>query len=257
MESGALIAIVDYKGQRIAIPVKEMMIILDRPAGQSDWEYNERVARLLNRMMGAEIDFVVRGITGKGEERAAVASRKSAMLRLRRRYYLTNGANGKPQVHPGRIVEARITAVSQMAIRVEIFGVETSIRSQDLTWGYMSDARDEFFVGDTVQVHVSMVDGDSPENLRIRADIRSLTTDNTKEKLAALKPQTNCVGKITDIRQGVIFISLIDGVKAISHKCFDRRKPGRGDDALFVVTRIDEETNTAVGIVSRIIKRNI
>jgi len=257
LESGSLIAVIDFKGQRIAIPLNEMMITLDRPAGQSDAEYNERVARVLNRMMGADIDFVVRGITGIGENRAAVASRKAAMLRLRRRYYLTNGTNGKPQVYPDRIVEARIVAVSELAIRVEVFGVETSIRSRDLSWGYMGDARDVYFVGDSVQVRVTRVNGDAAENLSIRADIKSTTIDNTREKLMALKPQTNCMGKVTDVRQGVIFINLVDGVRAISHKCFDHRKPGRGDDVLFVVTRIDEETGAAIGIVSRIVKRNI
>jgi len=150
LENGLLIAIANYKGQRVAIPMNEMMLGIKRPAGQSDDEYNERAMRVLNRMMGAEIDFVVRGITGKGNERATVASRKAAMLRLRRRYYLNTGANGKPQVYQGRIVEARIVAVSQFAIRIEIFGAETSIRNRDISWGYAGDCRDMYFVGDSV-----------------------------------------------------------------------------------------------------------
>ena len=258
LESGNLIAVIDYKGQRIAIPIKEMMIALDRPEGQSDDVYNERIARVLNRMMGAEIDFVVRGITGSGEERAAVASRKAAMLRLRRRYYLmANGKTGKPQIYPDRVVEARVIAVSQMVVRVEVFGVEASIRSRDLSWGYLGDARDTYYVGDTVQVRVTRIFGDTPEDLSIRADIKSLTTDTTRDKLMALKPQTNCMGRVTDVRQGVIFINLIDGVRAIAHKSFDHRKPGRNDDVLFVVTKIDEDSGVALGIVSRIVKRNI
>jgi len=257
MDSGSLIAIVEYRGQRIAIPMKEMMINLDRPEEQSDNEYNERLARVLNRMMGAEIDFIVRGITGTGDDRAAVASRKAAMLRLRRRYYLTNGSNGKPQVYPDRIVEARITAVSQMAIRVEIFGVETSIRNQDLSWGYIGDARDHYYVGDTVQVKVFRVTGDTPETLTIRADVKSLTADNTREKLMALKLQSNVMGKVTDVRQGVIFVNLVGGIRAVAHRCFDRRKPGRNDDVVFIVTKIDEESSTALGMVSRIVKRNL
>jgi len=226
MESGAIVCVVDYKGQRIAIPMKEMMLNLDRPDGQSDYEYNERVARVLNRMVGAEIDFIVRGITGSGEERAAVASRKAAMLRLRRRYYLTNSASGKPLVYPGRIVEARIIAVSEMAIRVEVFGVETSLRSRDITWSYAGDIRDEYYVGDTVHVRVVRVIGDTPEDLRIKANIRSLTTDYTKEKLASLKAQTNCIGRVTDVRQGVMFINLVDGVRAISHNALMTADPG-------------------------------
>jgi len=257
LENGGLISIVDYKGQRVAIPLKEMMLDVSRPAGQGDDEYNERVARVLNRMMGAEIDFVVRGITGRGEERAAVASRKAAMLRLRRRYYLTNSSNGKPQVHPDRIVEARIVAVSQLAIRVEIFGVETPIRNRDITWCYIGDCRDEYFVGDAVQARVKSVEGDTPETLSVRADIRSLTEDDTREKLLALKPQTNCMGKVTDVSGGIVFINLVDGIRVLAHKCFDRRKPGRGDDVLFVCTRTDEDSNIAVGIISRIVKRNI
>jgi len=257
IENGNVTAVIDYKGQRIVIPIGEMMIALERPVGEREVVYKDRLARILNRMMGAEIDFVVRGIAGSGKERVAVASRKSAMLRLRRRYYFLNTSNGKPQVYPDRVVEARVTAVSQMAIRVEVFGVETSIRNRDLSWGYLGDARDRYSVGDIVQVRVTRVNGDSPESLGIRADIRSLTVDTTRDRLMTLKPQTNCMGKITDIRQGVMFISLVDGVRAISHRCFDNRKPGRGDDVLFVVTKIDEESGTALGIISRIVKRNI
>jgi len=257
LENGALLSIVDYEGQRIAIPLKEMELGMKRPDGQSDAEFDERTMRVLNRMIGAEIDFVVRGITGEGEERAAVASRKAAMLRLRRRFYLNVGTSGKPQIYPGRIVEARIVAVSQLSIRVEIFGVETPIRNRDISWGYVGDCRDNYFVGDTVQVRVKDVQGDTPENLIVRADIKSLTEDNTRETLLALKPQTNIMGKVTDVGGGIVFISLVDGNRAISHKCFDRRKPGRGDDVLFICTRIDEEGGVAVGIISRIVKRNI
>jgi len=257
LDNGALLSIVDYKGQRIAIPQNEMMLGVNRPNGQSDNEYNERVLRVLNRMMGAEIDFTVRGISGKDNERVAVASRKSAMLRLRRRYYLTEGANGKPQVYPTRIVEARIVAVSQLAIRVEIFGVETSIRNRDISWGYAGDCRDMYFVGDSVQVRVNVVEGDTPETLSIGVDIRSLSKNDSHERLMALKPQTNCMGKVMEIGSGIVFINLVDGVRAISHKCFDRRKPGKGDDVLFVCQRIDMDSGVAVGFIARVVKRNI
>jgi len=252
-----LIAIADYKGQRVAIPVKEMMLGVKPHEWQSEDEYNERVSRVLNRMMGAEIDFVVRGISGRGEERAAVASRQAAMLRLRRRFYLTNGTNGKPQVYPGRFVEVRLVAESQLSIPPEIFGVYTPIRNPYLRWGYVGDCRDKYFVGDSIQVYVKTVEGDTPESLRIDVDTKSLTEDDTREKLLSLKPRTNCMGKVTDVKGGVIFINLVDGIRAIAHKCFDRRKPGRGDDVLFVCNRIDEEGGVIIGFISRIVRRNI
>jgi small subunit ribosomal protein S1 len=186
-----------------------------------------------------------------------VASRKAAMLKLRRRFYLTTGENSRPLIYPGRKAEARIVAVSQLVVRVEVFGVETPIRHRALSRAYVGDCRNEYFVGDTIQVRVTAVNGDKPENLEIAADVISLTADDTHEKLMALKPQTNCIGKVVDIIDGVIFLNLVDGVRAISHKCYDKRTPGRGDDVMFIITRIDEGTKVALGIISRIIKRNI
>jgi len=104
---------------------------------------------------------------------------------------------------------------------------------------------------------VKSVEGDTPENIIVTADIKSLTENDVLEKLKALKPQTNCMGKVVGTNSGVFFVNLVDGVRAIAHKCFDSRKPGKGDSVLFVCTRIDEESGAAIGIISRIIKRNI
>ena len=46
------------------------------------------------------------------------------------------------------------------------------------------------------------------------------------------------------------------GVNEIAHSCYDNRLPGKKDDVSFVVTRIDEERNVALGLISRIIKQN-
>ena len=257
LENGVRIAIIDYKGIRVSIPMSEMMINIPRPDGQTDEVYNIRLSQVINRMMGAEIDFIVRGTTNDGINRVAVASRKAAMMSLRRRFYLNSGVSGKPVIYPGRAVEARIVAVSDLAIRVDIFGVETTIHSAYLSWGNLGDISDEFYVGNTILVYVSDVTGDTPESIRINADLRSLTEDNTLKKLEELKLQTNCLATVTNVVKGIIILSLVDGIRAISHECLDRkgRKPGRGDQVLFVVTRKDMERGVAIGTVSRIVKR--
>ena len=114
-----------------------------------------------------------------------------------------------------------------------------------------------YFVGDSVQVRVNVVEGDTPETLSIGVDIRSLSKNDSHERLTALKPQTNCMGKVMETGSGIVFINLVDGVRAISHKCFDRRKPGKGDDVLFVCQRIDMDSGVAVGFIARVVKRNI
>lgn len=76
-DNGKTIAIVDYKGFRIVIPIKEMMINVGRsPSGEEYRELMLRQNKILGNMLGAEIDFMVRGIDSK--TRSVVASRKEA-----------------------------------------------------------------------------------------------------------------------------------------------------------------------------------
>ena len=65
----------DYKGFRVIIPIKEMMINLGRsPSGQEYADLMLRQNKILGNMLGADIDFIVRGIDSK--TRSVVASRK-------------------------------------------------------------------------------------------------------------------------------------------------------------------------------------
>ena len=64
-----------------------------------------RQNKILGNMLGADIDFIVRGIDSK--TRSVVASRKEAMLRKRQIFYLDTDAAGMYRVYEGRIVKAR------------------------------------------------------------------------------------------------------------------------------------------------------
>ena len=95
----------DYKGFRVIIPIKEMMINLGRsPSGQEYADLMLRQNKILGNMLGADIDFIVRGIDSK--TRSVVASRKEAMLRKRQIFYLDTDAAGMYRVYEGRIVQA-------------------------------------------------------------------------------------------------------------------------------------------------------
>lgn len=83
LDNRKTVAVVDYKGFRVIIPIKEMMINLGRsPSGQEYADLMLRQNKILGNMLGADIDFIVRGIDSK--TRSVVASRKEAMLRKRR-----------------------------------------------------------------------------------------------------------------------------------------------------------------------------
>ncbi len=255
-DNGKTIAIVDYKGFRIVIPLKEMMINVGRsPSGQEYAELMLRQNKILGNMLGAEIDFTVKGIDSK--TRSVVASRREAMLKKRHIFYLDKDAAGMHRIYEGRVVQARVIAVAEKVIRVEVFGVECSIMARDLAWDWIGDAHERFSVGDQVLVRVLSVRRDSLDEIAVKADIKSVSQNTSYDNLKKCRIQSKYAGKVTDIHKGVVYIRLSNGVNAVAHSCYDYRAPGKKDDVSFAVTRIDEERGVAVGIITRIIRQNL
>lgn len=256
MESGMTIAVVSYKGFRVAIPVKEMMLFSERvPSGAEFEAMMARMRGILTARLGSEVDFIVKGHENK--TRSVVGSRRDAMLRKRQTFYLDKNELGEPLIHEGRIVQARVVAVAEKVIRVEVFGVECAIVARGLSRAWVGSASDDYCVGDRILVRVQKISGTNPEDLAVTVDLRSVTNTSSADELKKCAVQGRYAGKVTDIRGGVVFIRLNNGVNAIAHSCYDRRTPGRRDDVSFSVTRLDEERGVAVGIITRIIKQNL
>lgn len=255
-DSGLTLAVVNYKGFRIAIPLKEMMLYTERmPTGDEYIELMERLGRILNSRLGSEIDFIVKGYDN--ETRSVVASRRDAMLRKRQTFYMDTDELGEHMIYEGRVVQARVVAVAEKVVRVEAFGVECSIQAQGLSWEWIGNARDHFCVGDRVLIRIQSIDRQDVENISITADMRSVSSTTNLDNLKKIIPQARYAGRVTDVRNGVVYIRLNNGVNAIAHSCYDRRTPGKKDDVSFSVTRINEEQGVAVGIITRIIKQNL
>ena len=254
MEGGGTIAIVYYKKFRVAIPLTEMMIHLPEDESHNYGELSQRQNKILGNMLGCEIDFIIKGLDNNS--RSLVASRKDAMLKKRQIFYLPD-ANGNSRVCVDRVVQARVVAVAEKVVRVEIFGVETSILARDLSWDWLGNANEMFHVGDQSLVRNLDITADDLEHISVRADVKSVNGDTSKANLSKCKIQGKYAGTITDIHKGTVFVRLSIGVNAIAHSCYDSRTPGKKDEVSFVVTRIDEDRNVAVGLISRIIRQNI
>ena len=96
-ELGKTLAIVDYKGFRVVIPLKEMLVKLEKNLKGA--EYTDMIRRqnkLLSNMLGCEIDFIVKGVDTK--TRTVVASRKEAMLKKRQVFYMNKDASPSRQM---------------------------------------------------------------------------------------------------------------------------------------------------------------
>ena len=252
--NGMHLVIVYYKDFRVAIPYDEMNInLIDAPELGS---LNVRRDKIIGTMLGSEIDFIIKGIDQ--EERTIVASRKEAMMRKRSTFYAQPKNDGSYHIYEGRIVQARVIAVAEKVIRVEVFGVECPIIARDISWDWMGDCHDYYHIGDRILVRVTAIQNrDDIENLRIHADIRSITDAETLEKLNKCKIQSRYAGVITDIRGGRLYIRLSNGVNAIAETCYDPRTPGKRDEVSVALTKIDTERRIGKGIVARIIRQNI
>lgn len=254
-EAGSLIAVIYYKEFRAVIPITEMMINLLQDEEHDYGALSLRQNKVLNNMLGCEIDFIIKGLDTK--TRSIVASRKEAMLKKRQIFYLDQDTSGQAKVHVDRIVQARVIAVAEKVVRAEIFGIETSIPARDLSFDWLGDARERFHVGEHILVRILNVEGDTPETLSVQADVKSVEGNTSKENLKKCHIQGKYAGTVEDIHKGTVFVRLELGVNAIAHSCYDNRTVGKKDVVSFVVTHIDEDRNVAVGIITRIIKQNI
>lgn len=254
MDGGGTIAVVYYKEMRVVIPLAEMMINLVEDEAHDYGELVQRQNKILGNMLGCEIDFIIKGLDNAS--RSVVASRKDAMYKKRQIFYMPD-ADGNSRVCEDRIVQARVIAVAEKVVRVEIFGTECSILARDLSWDWLGDATEHFHVGDQILVRILSVKIRSLEDISVKADVKSVNGNTSKANLGKCKIQGKYAGTVTDIHKGTVFVRLHIGVNAVAHSCYDNRLPGKKDEVSFVVTRIDAERNVAVGLISRIIKQNI
>ena len=254
-ENGNLIAIVYYKDFRTVIPITEMMINLVQDESHDYGDFSLRQNKVLNNMLGCEIDFIVKGLDA--QSRSVVASRKEAMLKKRQIFYLDRDASGNAKIYEDRIVQARVVAVAAQVGRAEIFGVETSILARDLSFDWLGDARERFHVGEHILVRILSVTAESLDKITVKADVKSVEGNTSKENMKKCKIQGKYAGTVEDIHKGTVFVRLSIGVNAIAHSCYDSRTVGKKDEVSFVVTHIDEERNVAVGLISRIIRQNL
>lgn len=254
MDGGGTIAVIYYKDMRVVIPLSEMMINLVEDEAHDYGELVQRQNKILGNMLGCEIDFIIKGL--ENASRSVVASRKDAMYKKRQIFYMPDAA-GNSRVCEDRIVQARVIAVAEKVVRVEIFGTECSILARDLSWDWLGDATERFHVGEQILVRILSVKIRSLEDISVKADVKSVNGNTSKENLGKCKIQGKYAGTVTDIHKGTVFVRLHIGVNAVAHSCYDNRMPGKKDEVSFVVTRIDADRNVAVGLISRSIKQNI
>ena len=244
-ENGMLVVPIDFEGLCVKIPVREMVL--------SEWPDDAPIPKdvriQIGRMLGATIDFIPAGVDIKN--RAAIGSRKAAMLQRQKRYY----ASGR--VKPGILMACRVLAVGNNTMTVEACGVDTEIYARNVSWQWFSDITDLYATGDLVVARVMDV-GYNPERevYSVSLSIKEASENPDRAALEKIVPNSNYFGVVTGVKDRVFFVRLQAGVNAKTKLYRSIDMPSRLDTVSFRVTGVDEESGIALGFITRIIKRH-
>lgn len=244
-ENGMPVVPIDFEGLCVKIPVREMFL--------SEWPDDAPIPKdvriQIGRMLGATIDFIPAGVDIKN--RAAIGSRKAAMLQRQKRYY----ASGR--VKPGILMACRVLAVGNNTMTVEACGIDTEIYARNVSWQWFSDITDLYATGDLVVARVMDV-GYNPEReiYSVSLSIKEASENPDRAALEKIVPNSNYFGVVTGVKDRVFFVRLQAGVNAKTKLYRSIDMPSRLDTVSFRVTGVDEESGIALGFITRIIKRH-
>ncbi len=112
----------------------------------------------------------------------------------------------------GDIVTGTVTSLTDFGAFVKIDGVEGLLHNQDTTWDKGVKAKDIFKSGDEVEVKIAKI---NREDQKISLN-RKVLEESPVEKFAAAHRVNDIVkGKVRDVKDFGVFVSLEDGVDAL------------------------------------------
>lgn len=195
------------------------------------------------------IDFIPAAVDIRN--RAAVGSRKAAMLQRQKRYYATG------RVKPGILMACRVLGVGNNTMTVEACGVDTEIYARNVSWEWFSDIADLHSTGDLVVARVMDVSYNEERDVySVTLSIKEASENPDRAALEKITPNSNYFGVVTGVKDRVFFVRLQVGVNAKTKLYRSIDMPSRLDTVSFRVTGVDEENGIALGFITRIIKRH-
>ena len=231
----------DYK----VVIMASMLVTL--PQDIRDKEPNEVYYYLLTKRLGAEIDYVVKGIDP--ETGLAVASRKEAMLNKRRYYYLTPTREGVLRMYEGLVCEARVVSVILDGIFVEIFGIDVYIPLIELSHLRLSDAMGYFEPGDRVLVKITRLKRDDPNRIRVSASVKQVASNPVDKVIEKLEVGSCYAGTVSMADENGIFVNLDMGAECLCKYPY-RARPPKDARAIVKINGIDMRRKIVWGTIT-------
>lgn len=236
-----------YHGDfKVILPAEE---VVEMPEDLHGQERSEALFRMLNKRLGAEVDYIVKGMDE--ESGLAAASRLEAMASKRREYYFGADREGNNLLYDGVCAEGRVVAVVRAGIFVELFGVETFIPLRELSYQRMLDATSAYQPGQRVVVKLLEIHREGRDHVRIAASVKQASANPYEKALQRYSVGNRYVGTVSMVDTTGVFVALDGGVDCLCSYP-KRGRPPRGARVTVRILGINRETNRIWGAITHI-----
>ena len=237
-------AVIYHGDFKVIIPVLEA---IEEPEDYRGQPRGDVLHYLLNKRLGAEVDYIVKGVDQ--ENNVVAASRLEAMALKRREYYFRTDRDGNYQIYEGIRAEARVISVIRAGIFIDLFGAECYIPLRELSYQRWVDAAQHYQPGQRVLVRVLEVDRSDRSHPRVSASVKQAMENPYEKALKKYVVGNRYVGTVSMVDLNGVFVSLDGGVDCLC--TYPKRgRPPRGARATVRILGINHENNRIWGVIT-------
>lgn len=240
------LAVIYHGDFKVIIPAEEAVEPPEDFRGRSE---SDIMHYMLTKRLGAEVDYIVKGIDPKAG--IAVASRLEAMAAKRKEYYFGTDRDGNNLIYNDVCAEARIVSVIRAGIFVDLFGLEIYIPLRELSYQRLLDASAQFQPGQRVLVKVLTVDRSERNQVKVTASVKQAGEKPYEKALKKYSVGNRYVGTVSMVDTTGVFVSLDGGVDCLCSYP-KRGRPPRGARVTVRVLGINKENNRIWGAITHI-----
>lgn len=239
-------AVIYHGAFKVIIPALEA---INPPDDYRGMDHDDVHHYLLTKRLGAEVDYIVKGIDEKSG--IAIASRLEAMKAKRKHYYFALDRNGNNLLYEGVCAEARVVSVIRAGVFADIFGAEVYIPLRELSYQRVMDASGYFQPGQRILVKLLGVERIDKENVKVTASVKQASENPYEKALKRYTVGNRYVGTVSMVDVNGVFVSLDGGIDCLCSYP-KRGRPPRGARVTVRILGINRETNRIWGAITHI-----
>lgn len=240
------LAVIYHDEFKVIIPAEEAVEPPDDYRGRLP---EDVLHYMLTKRLGAEVDYIVKGIDPKSG--LAVASRLEAMKAKRKAYYLGTDRDGNNLLYSGVCAEARIVSVIRAGIFVDLFGLEIYIPLRELSYQRWMDAAAYFQPGQRILVKVLEVDRSDRNQIKATASVKQAGENPYEKALRRYSVGNRYVGTVSMVDTNGVFVALDGGIDCLCSYP-KRGRPPRGSRVTVRILGINNDSNRIWGAITHI-----